>query len=263
MKILLSNDDGIRAPSLEILEEMLASLGEVWVVAPERDQSAVSHSVTLRSPLRMRRVRRTWYAVDGTPTDCISLGIHNVLNSDRPGLVIAGVNEGGNIGEDIVYSGTVSAAMEATLHGIPSLAVSLFGRGPYRHRMAAGVTTYLAGFFMRNPLPAETFLNINIPNVPAKVLRGIKVARQGKRILGDSVVEKIDPRGDKYYWLAGYGPGWEGGEGTDFHAVRDNYISITPLKTDLTDYDSLASLGKMVGEIEIASFRALGGEAST
>ncbi len=259
MKILITNDDGIRAPSLEVLDEMLEPLGEVWVVAPERDQSAASHSVTLRNPLRLRRVWRRWCAVDGTPTDCINMAIHTVLNGDRPGLVIAGVNEGGNIGEDIVYSGTVSAAMEATLYGVPSLAVSLFGREPFRHRMAAGVTLHLVRFFIQNPLPAGTFLNINIPNVPAQELRGIKVARQGKRILGDTVVEKVDPRGEKYYWLGGYGPGWEEGDDTDYHAVRENYVSVTPLKIDLTDYDSLGRLGEMVSGIETASLRVLGG----
>jgi len=242
-----------------MLEQMLGQWGEVWVVAPERDQSAASHSVTLRSPLRIRQVSRRWFAVDGTPTDCIALAIRSIMNSNKPDLVVAGVNEGGNIGEDIVYSGTVSAAMEATLYGVPALAVSLFGAEPFQHRMAAQLTVNLARFFAQHPPPAETFLNINIPNVPAKELRGVKVAKQGKRILGASVVEKVDPRGEKYYWLGGYGPGWKEGEDTDFHTVRENYISITPLKVDLTDHDSLALLGDIVGEIENAGFWGLGG----
>jgi 5'-nucleotidase len=238
--ILVTNDDGIHSPGILTLAEALTAMGEVVVVAPDRERSAVGHSLTLHSPLRADEIRSGFFAVDGTPTDCVNLGIHGLLPR-RPDLVVSGINRGGNLGDDITYSGTVSAAMEATLMGVPAFAVSLEGRSFQRDDFAeAGrCAAYLASLVLQQGLPTDTFLNVNVPpGVPA----GFRLTRQGKRRYGEVVEEKIDPRGRKYYWIGGGELGFQDVEGTDFHAVQAGLVSITPLHLDLTNYRSFDAL---------------------
>jgi 5'/3'-nucleotidase len=242
--ILLCNDDGISSEGLKILQETLASLDDIWVVAPDRDQSAVSHSLTLYRPLRIESVAPRIYAVDGTPTDCVNLAINGIL-SERPRLVISGINRGANLGDDITYSGTVSAAMEGTLLGVPSLAVSLVARDTFEFGPAAAFTRELAEAVLRDGLPQDTLLNVNVPDLPAPSIKGYALTRQGKRRYGDAIVENVDPRGKKYYWIGGGDLGYIDGEGTDFNAVERGLISMTPLHLDLTNYASLRTLEQL------------------
>jgi len=239
--ILLSNDDGVASEGLRALQEKLASLDEVWVVAPDRDQSAVSHSLTLQRPLRIEQIGPRTYAVDGTPTDCVNLAINGILR-ERPRLVISGINRGANLGDDITYSGTVSAAMEATLLGVPGIAVSLVGTEQFDFAAAADFTNRLATRLLRDSLPPDTLLNVNVPPLPAGEIKGFALTRQGKRRYGDAIVEKVDPRGKKYYWIGGGSLDFVEAEGTDFSAVHRGLISITPLHLDLTNYRSLEQL---------------------
>ncbi len=241
MAILLSNDDGVASEGLRALQVTLASLDEVWVVAPDRDQSAVSHSLTLQRPLRIEEVGPRTFAVDGTPTDCVNLALNGILR-ERPRLVISGINLGANLGDDITYSGTVSAAMEGTLLGVPGIAVSLVGTGRFDFAPAADFTCRLAARLLRDPLPPDTLLNVNVPALPAAEIKGFAFTRQGKRRYGDAIVEKVDPRGKKYYWIGGGQLDFVDAEGTDFSAVQRGLISVTPLHLDLTNYRSLEQL---------------------
>ncbi len=240
MRILVTNDDGILSTGITTLARRLSSLGQVTVVAPDRERSAVGHALTLHSPLRADEIRPGFIAVDGTPTDCVHLGIHGLLDT-RPDLVVSGINKGGNLGDDITYSGTVSAALEATLMGVPAFAVSLVGES-FREEDFAGAADFaarLAAVVAKNKFPPDTFFNVN---VPAGVQRGVRMTKQGKRIYEDIVTEKKDPRGRKYYWIGGGELGFHDTEGTDFHAVHAGYISITPLHLDLTNYRSFQTL---------------------
>lgn len=240
MLILVTNDDGIHSIGLTLLAEALAELGRVIVVAPDRERSAVSHSLTLHSPLRAEEIRPDIHVVDGTPTDCVNLGIHGLLPG-RPDLVVSGINRGANMGEDITYSGTVSAAMEALLMGVPAFAVSLASQGGRQedYRSAGGVALQLARMVLRYGLPEDTFLNVN---VPVGLAKGIRMTRQGKRRHEDMIVEKTDPRGRKYYWLGGGKSQFEPIAGSDFMAVEEGYVSVTPLHLDLTNYRSFEGL---------------------
>jgi 5'-nucleotidase len=242
--ILVSNDDGIRAAGIQALYTALADLGEVWVVAPDREQSAASHALSLYRPLRAEQVAERHFAVDGTPTDCVNLAVNGIL-PERPALVVSGINHGGNMGDDITYSGTVSAAMEGTLLGSAAIAVSLVGRDSSDFRPAARFARQLAGTVLESGLPPDTLLNVNVPPLPEEKLRGFAVTRQGKRRYGDAIVEKLDPRGKKYYWIGGDDLGHLPIEGSDFTAVEQGYISVTPLHLDLTNYASLATVAKL------------------
>ena len=239
MNIMVTNDDGITAPGIIALAAALRQLGRVAVVAPDREQSAVSHAITLHHPLRAEQRGDDSYAVSGTPTDCVNLGIHNLLDF-RPDLVVSGINRGGNMGDDITYSGTVSAAMEATLMGIPAVAVSLATVGEGSHYDAAAL--FIRGVVTRivsEGLPPDTFLNVNVPDLPQERLKPPVITRQGKKRYGGAIVDKIDPRGKQYYWIGSIEPTYEDAEGTDFAAVSRGHISITPLHLDLTNYASL------------------------
>jgi 5'-nucleotidase len=244
VSILLSNDDGIAAGGLAALKDALASLDEVWVVAPDRDQSAVSHSLTLQRPLRIDQVGERAYAVDGTPTDCVNLAINGILR-ERPRLVVSGINHGANLGDDITYSGTVSAAMEGTLLGVPAIAVSVVAREQFDFTVAAAFTHQLAATVLRDRLPADTLLNVNVPALPAAQIKGFALTRQGKRRYDVAIVEKLDPRGKKYYWIGGDQLDFIDAEGTDFSAVQRGLISVTPLHLDLTNYHSLKQLQQL------------------
>lgn len=245
MSILLSNDDGISSAGLAILRETFASLDEVWVVAPDRDQSAVSHSLTLHRPLRIEPVGPRVYRVDGTPTDCINLAINGIMRDRPPRLVISGINRGANLGDDITYSGTVSAAMEATLLGVPAIAVSLVAGDQSDFAPAAAFTLRLAQAVLRDRLPPDTLLNVNVPGLPADAIKGFALTRQGKRRYSDAIVEKVDPRGKKYYWIGGDQLNFIAAEGTDFSAIQSGLISVTPLHLDLTNYTSLRELDQL------------------
>ncbi len=236
---MVSNDDGIRSEGILALASALKRIGTVYVVAPDRERSAASHSLTLHRPLRVEEVAPRMYAVDGTPTDCISLAVNGVLPV-RPDIIVSGINKGGNLGEDVSYSGTVSAAMEGTLLNIPSIAVSLVAREKFEFKAAAAFAAKLVRYVYKKGLPKDTLLNVNVPLT--KNIKGCKITKQGKRFFSDAVVEKVDPRGKKYYWIGGDIERWEGGEDTDFHAVTSGYISITPLHLDMTNYPSINEL---------------------
>jgi 5'-nucleotidase len=239
MHIMVTNDDGIHAAGIKALASALAELGQVTVVAPDRERSAAGHSLTLHSPLRVFELREGFYAVDGTPTDCVNMGIHSLLQS-RPDLVVSGINHGSNLGDDITYSGTVAAAIEATLMGIPAIAVSLASFERKGHFPAAAqVAVRVARQVLVNGLPPDTFLNVNVPNCPGEEMNPPLVTRQGKRSFVGTIVGKTDPRGRKYYWIGSGEADFNDYEGTDFHAINRNHVSITPLHLDLTNYESM------------------------
>lgn len=254
--ILISNDDGIHSEGLHFLAKALKKIARVVIIAPDRERSGVSHSLTLQRPLRVDRVKPGVYAVDGTPTDCINLAVNRILK-EKPALVASGINKGGNLGDDITYSGTVSAAIEGRILGIPSFAISLVSRNTFQFDISSQIAAEIAKEILDKGLPEDTLLNVNVPNVGESEIRGIKITRQGKRIYKDAVIEKTDPRGRKYYWIAGEEIGFENRRGTDILAVNDNYISITPLHLDLTNYRSVkilkyweATLNKSIGRMK-------------
>src|SRR5262245_42154160 len=240
--ILVSNDDGIHSEGIGALADGLGELGEVVVIAPDRERSAVSHALTLHRPLRVVTLGPGRHAVDGTPTDCVNLAVNGILPR-RPALVVSGINQGANLGDDVTYSGTVSAAMEGTLLGIPSIAVSLLGRGGFCFDAAATFARRLVAWVLERGLPPDTLLNVNVP-VPedGRSVRGFALTRMGRRRYGDAIVEKVDPRGKKYYWIGGEELEFEDTEGTDFHAVSQGLISVTPIHLDLTNYKSFDAL---------------------
>ncbi len=243
--ILVSNDDGIRAAGLQALETALKPLGDVWVVAPDREQSAASHSLSLYRPLRVEQIDDRHFAVDGTPTDAVNLAINGIIKQ-RPDLVVSGINHGANLGDDITYSGTVSAAMEGTLLGAPSIAMSLATKEPGADfSAAAAFAARLARRVLAGGMPRDTLLNVNVPAIAAAELRGYLITRQGKRRYGDAIIEHLDPRGRKYYWIGGDDLGFVPAEGTDCTAVAGGYISVTPLHLDLTNYASIAQLNEL------------------
>ena len=246
MRILVTNDDGIFSEGLKLLAEALAGLAEVIVVAPDREQSASSHSLTLNRPLRMRRVREHWYAVDGTPTDCVNLGVQGLLKEKPPDLVVSGINFGLNLGGDVTYSGTVSAAFEASLHQLPGIAFSQEVDEGFSFSAAAELAHEMISTLIVGDLPPDLLLNVNIP---AGAPHGVRWTRLGKRIYRQTVVEKVDPKGRKYYWIAGT-PEWEHETGTDYDALMSGHVSVTPLHLDLTDYPGLEASGHLRERLE-------------
>jgi 5'-nucleotidase len=232
--ILLSNDDGIFAPALRALRQQLSGLGRVITVAPDRDQSATSHSLTLHRPFRIHRHDEDVYSVDGTPTDCVVTAFHGLIDA-RPDMVISGINHGPNMGEDVFYSGTVAAAIEGTLQGVPSMAVSLVTRELTDFAEPACFVGRLVKHVLEHGLPARQLLNVNVPFRPWEDIRGVAITRLGSRVYRDTLIKKVDPRGRDYYWIGGEDPVWEPREGTDFQAVDAGYISVTPMRLDLTD----------------------------
>ena len=243
--ILVSNDDGIHSEGLRALSDAMGSLDEVLVVAPDRERSAASHSLTLHRPLRVEQIRAGWFAVDGTPTDCVLLGVH-ALAPSRPQLVVSGINRGANLGDDLHYSGTVSAAMEGMLLGIPSIAVSLAARRDFRFAPSARFVERLASYVMGAGLPPNTLLNVNVPETPeGEEPRGFRLARQGRRRYSDAITQHVDPRGRAYYWIGGDEIEGREEEGTDFAAIAAGMIAVTPIHIDLTNHASWERLGDM------------------
>jgi 5'-nucleotidase len=242
MLILCTNDDGYFATGLKVLAEAAAAVGRVEIVAPDREQSACSHSLTMHAPLRSRQIGENLRYVDGTPTDCVALAVGGLIEQ-RPDLVLSGVNHGSNMGEDVLYSGTVAGAMEATILGIPAVAFSytgsdaseIAGFGPLLERLIPQLAR-------RDDFPPETLLNVNLPAIPPEEVRGVRITRLGRRIYKDSLTRAEDPSGREYYWIGGGGVHWVGDEDTDFMAVEQGYVSVTPLHLDLTNHKLLADV---------------------
>ena len=234
--LLVTNDDGIHAAGLAALAAALAELGEVWVIAPEREQSACGHALTLHRPLRAVPMGERRFAVNGTPSDCVNLAVLGFM-PERPVLVVAGINHGANLGDDVTYSGTVSAAMEAVLLGVPAVAVSLLDGGDLAH--AGPVARAVATRVLVEGLPRKTLLNVN---VPPQAPRGLRVTRLGHRVYSDKIVEHTDPRGRTHFWIGVGAPEWEALDGTDMAAIHDGYVAITPLHLDLTHHGALARM---------------------
>lgn len=243
--ILVTNDDGVNSPGLISLFNAMKELGDAYIVAPDRERSAVSHSLTMHRPLKVEELREHVYSINGTPTDCVAIGINKVL-SERPALVVSGINKGANLGDDITYSGTVSAAIESTIMGIPSFAISLVIKKqpalPLHFDTASRIAIEIGRYILEKSLPYDTLLNVNVPNVHISSIKGIKFTRQGKRIYDNSIQETFNPNGEKYYWIGGGEPYWEHGEDTDIQAIQDGYISITPIHLDFTNYEALKFL---------------------
>lgn len=235
-RFLITNDDGIHSPGLEALVHALSNLAECMVIAPDRDNSAVSHSLTMNRPLRVTKLRDGFYTIDGTPTDCVAIGLKKIIKQ-KPDLLVSGINPGPNLGDDISYSGTVSAAVEGTMYGIPSLAVSLAGEAPYDFTTAADIAAKLAKLILKLGLPQNTLLNANVP--AGDSIRGMKVTRQGRRLWENAIQETKDPWGRKHYWIGGGTPYTDPGEDTDGYAVSKGYISITPIHLDLTNHQGI------------------------
>ena len=238
MRILLSNDDGYQAPGLRRLATALAPLGEIRVVAPDRNRSAASNSLTLESPIRAWTEDDGVVRVDGTPTDCVHLAITGLLD-EEPDMVIAGINAGSNMGDDVIYSGTVAAAMEGRFLGLPAIAVSLVGEELRHYDTAARAVVKLLERLENDPLPADTILNVNVPDVPWEAVEGFEATRLGRRHKSEPVVKMQDPRGRDIYWVGPVGAEQDAGPGTDFFAVRNRRVSLTPLHVDLTRYRAL------------------------
>ena len=245
--ILVTNDDGVLSPGIQLLAKRLKELDSVVIVAPDRERSAAGHSMTLHRPLLIEEIRDAVYSVNGTPTDCVNIAVKGLLK-EVPRLVVSGINKGPNLGDDVTYSGTVAGAIEARLLGVPSFAVSLAARENFRFADAAEVALTIAAMIFDQGLSEGTLLNVNVPNVPLSEIKGTAISRLGKRIYHQMTVERVDPRGKKYYWIGGGDPDWEREEGTDFDAIDRNFVSITPLHLDLTDYavfDRLRPLERM------------------
>ena len=250
MRILLSNDDGYQARGIRCLADALAAWGTVDVVAPERDRSGASNSLTLDLPLRPRTADNGFIYVDGTPTDCVHLAITGLL-TEEPDIVVSGINAGANLGDDVIYSGTVAAAMEGRFLGLPAIAVSLVTDGGNHYATAARVVTALLEAMVSSPMPADTILNINVPDVPLSKLEGLEVTRLGQRHKAEPVVRSVDPRGESIYWVGPPGGEQDAGRGTDFHAVRSGYASITPMQVDLTRHRSLTETAEWIRGIAL------------
>ncbi|MDO8281246.1 MAG: 5'/3'-nucleotidase SurE [Thermodesulfovibrionia bacterium] len=248
--ILVTNDDGISSAGIKALAKALEAAGDVYIVAPDSEQSAVAHALTLHRPLKSAKTGKKKFSINGTPTDCVIIGVNKLLPR-KPDILVSGINHGGNLGDDVTYSGTVAAAMEATLLGIPSIAISLaidpqsngdLNIKPSRFRQAADIAVKFAGIVLKKGLPKDTLLNINVPDLLK--IKGEKFTKQGKRVYDSSIQELSDPRGKKHYWIGGGMPIWEPGEETDFEAVINGFVSVTPVHLDMTNYRALKFIKK-------------------
>ncbi len=241
MKILVTNDDGIASPGLHALGSALKSLGDVYIVAPDRERTAVGHALTLHKPLRITRMSARVFAINGTPTDCVNLAVKKVLGA-MPALLVAGINRGVNLGDDVTYSGTVSAALEGTILEVPSIAVSQEGDKKFRFDVAAAYARRVAKLVLEYGLPEETLLNVNVPDRARAAIKGVRVTTLGRRRFTNPIVEKIDPHGRKYYWIAGTRVAWGRRADSDHEALRRGMVSVTPIHLDVTHYGALEQL---------------------
>lgn len=241
MRILLSNDDGYQAPGLRALHRAVAAIADVVVVAPDRDRSGASNSLTLDHPIRAQQVEDGLICVQGTPTDCVHLAITGLLH-EEPDMVVSGINAGANMGDDVIYSGTVAAATEGRFLGYPAIAISIASHNPRHFDTAAQVAVSLIRRLCSQPLPTDSILNVNVPDIPFAELQGLVATRLGHRHKAEPVVKSEDPRGRPIYWVGPAGAEQDAGPGTDFHAVRNGYVSITPLQVDLTRHQAITPL---------------------
>ena len=250
MRILISNDDGVHAPGLAALAEELATFADITVVAPDRNRSGASNSLTLDQPLRLIKTANGFSSVNGTPTDCVHLAVTGLLN-ELPTMVVSGINEGSNLSDDVLYSGTVAAATEGRFLGLPSIAVSLLGPKCLHYETAAKVAALLVKRLRHKALGFDTILNVNVPDLPFNELKGFQVTRLGTRHIAEPTIKGMDPRGRKIYWVGQPGPEQDAGPGTDFYAVSSGYVSITPLQIDLTHYKVMNELSGWIETLEL------------
>lgn len=238
--ILITNDDGIRVPTLEVLATALEPVGDIWVYAPESQQSAVGHGVSLHRPLRVTRLKDQWFMVDGTPSDCVILAVRDLLGR-RPDLLVSGINPGPNLGDDVTYSGTVAGAFEGMLLRVPSFAISNVNPVPRHVESAGRFAVNLAQYILANGLPADTVLNVNVPDLPYDRIQGVSITRMGRRNYLDEIIQRVDPRGRAYHWIGGAESSYYPEPGTDFEAIERDRISVTPLHRDLTHHAVLTT----------------------
>lgn len=250
MKILISNDDGVHAPGLAALANALGKIADITVVAPDRNRSGVSNSLTLENPLRVVTAANGFYSVTGTPTDCVHLAVTGLLK-EMPDIVVSGINEGSNLSDDVLYSGTVAAATEGRFLGLPSVAISLAGPRCVYYDTAAQIAKLVVERIRETPLTTNTILNVNVPDLPFAELKGIQVTRLGTRHVAEPTVKGTDPRGRKIYWVGLPGPEQDAGPGTDFYAVNSGYVSVTPLQLDLTHYKMMDELSNWVQPLQV------------
>ncbi len=251
MRILVSNDDGVLAPGIRVLAKELADIGEIKVVAPDRNRSGASNSLTLTRPLRVKQMDDGYYSVEGTPTDCVHLALTGFLNPTAD-IVVSGINDGANLGDDILYSGTVAAAMEGRFLGLPAIAISMVGDNIQHYETGALIAKQLVQKLSANRLPSQTILNVNIPDLPIDQIKGLQVTRLGTRHAAEPVIMEYDPRGRPIYWIGPPGPEADAGVGTDFHAINAGYVSITPLHLDMTHYKMFEHLSGLVSGIKLS-----------
>ncbi|MEQ1793046.1 MAG: 5'/3'-nucleotidase SurE [Nitrospira sp.] len=238
MRILVTNDDGIDSPGLMALADALKAIGEVWIVAPDRERTAVAHAVTLHKPLRVHRLAPRTFSVNGTPVDCVNLALLKVMPKP-PAIVVSGINKGVNLGDDVLYSGTVSAAMEGTILGVPSIAVSQEGRETFRFAVAADYAARIVRLVLEQGMPEETLLNVNVPNRALRSIKGVRVTCLSRRSFHNPIIEKLDPHGRKYYWIAGTRVSWSRSKNADHEAIEEGRVSVTPIHLDCTNYAAL------------------------
>jgi len=255
MHFLISNDDGITARGIEVLSARMSELGKVTIVAPDQDRSGASNSLTLDSPVRIKEIDERRFRVTGTPTDCVHIALTGLLEKD-PDMVISGINAGANLGDDVIYSGTVAAAMEGRFLGFPAIAASLVLNGkPHHYETAAEAISLLVQRLRKSPLPADTILNVNVPDLPWSDIGGFEVTRLGHRHRAEPTIKEFDPRGRPMYWIGPAGAEQDAGPGTDFNAVRRGFVSVTPIHVDLTRYQALDQVAGWVAEITIDQAR--------
>jgi 5'-nucleotidase len=250
MNILVSNDDGVWAPGIRLLANELATIAEVVVVAPDRNRSGASNSLTLRDPIRVKQLDNGYYSVEGTPTDCVHLALTGFLESEID-IVVSGINEGANLGDDVLYSGTVAAAMEGRYLGLPAIAISMLGDRELHYKTAAVIAKQLVINLSANRLPAQTILNVNVPNLPLDKIKGLQITRLGTRHGAEPMIRDFDPKGRPIFWVGPPGPEADSGEGTDFQAVNFGYVSITPLHLDMTYYKIFDQLSNWLNDINL------------
>jgi 5'-nucleotidase len=238
MRILVTNDDGIQSPGIASLALALSTIGEVWVVAPDRERTAVAHAVTLHKPLRLHRVAPRTFSVNGTPVDCVNLALLKIMPKP-PSILVSGINKGVNLGDDVMYSGTVSAAMEGTILGVPSVAVSQEGQHAFRFAVGAAYAACVVKLVLERGLPEETLLNMNVPDRPRRLIRGVRITGLSRRRFHNPIIEKLDPHGRKYYWIAGKRISWSRSKDADHEAIEDGMVSITPIRLDSTHHGVL------------------------
>ena len=246
--ILVSNDDGVTAEGIRVLSEALAEVADVLTVGPDRNCSAASNSLTLTNPLRVNKLDNGYISVNGTPTDCVHIAIRELCKVE-PAIVVSGINAGANMGDDVLYSGTVAAAMEGRFLGLPAIAISLVGKELTHYKTAAVWAVKLVKGLLKNPVASDQVLNVNVPDLPIEQIKGVKVTRCGARHKAEGMVRTLDPSGKEIFWLGPVGETQDAGEGTDFHAVANGYVSITPLTVDLTAYKQMTDLDNWIEKI--------------